>query len=100
MESKAEIRELSAGAHLQLIQNGIATEITETPIRQPWALAGGLAREDWLEGGCHEERALCRADGAVVLGDSRARAYRHRLRDARSRPVVAFESLAFRGWSV
>jgi hypothetical protein len=46
MESKAEIRELSGTAHLQLIQNGIATEITETPIRRSWALAGGLARED------------------------------------------------------
>lgn len=33
MESKAEIRELISTAHIQLIQNGIATEITETPIR-------------------------------------------------------------------
>jgi len=28
-----------------LIQNGIATEICETPIRHPWAPAGGLVRE-------------------------------------------------------
>jgi len=33
MEFKAEIRELISTAHIQLIQNGIATEITPTPIR-------------------------------------------------------------------
>jgi hypothetical protein len=33
MEFTAEIREVTLPAALQLIQNGIATEITETPIR-------------------------------------------------------------------
>ena len=54
MESKAEIRKLISTAHLQLIQNGIATEITETPIRLSVGAgrgvgAGGLSKVGVME---------------------------------------------------
>src|SRR6185437_11560463 len=88
MEFTAEIREVTLPAALQLIQNGIATEITETPIRLSVGAGRGGRCGKTFEGGCHGERAVCRDDGPVGLDDPGIGAYRHGLCDARSRPVV------------